>query len=1137
MVVQLNKTHHWKTAGKQGGVNTAKKYGHLHLKEEGKKGFDQLVKKLEGHLNTPNFDSKRSGELAGRLNTKIQQFEKLCHTLYDESYGKILGKRGEPRDDNEKNEFRNVCVGIVTAYLIRYNLPTLEEVSYAKNLVKQAFSYSGEVITNQMLNNLDISLLLLGLNEQLFILKNTHIIAEYKDNDGEYVLEFEYADLDRDRFYTIRLNDHSLYIGKDFSDALNVYYNTISNHLSDKSKNFDPQLGILRDILINQNKYAMQMLSQLGKSELKIEMERWFTNYMVKHGIPYGIDAIDIIHAANYRPAEKENEECHLCDGYSDGNKAFCTRLRLPVKPEYVCSFFNPIPDAPLAEAYAESIEQPYEQEEKHDDTNDELMRVGRFLQYLLQEKYLNNKILSKLFNKTIEKYWSILKDDSHYINFTFLCDKIKEIINSNKLDETEVSKLKSTLNKLLPLIKHGEVDTGNSLLFIQNQEKEKNIAVSTKAFIKNSESKILILFDPSVSLWDLPGGHVQENETTDEAIRREVKEETSLVIETAKELFVKDIKLGKPLIDHTAIFFDVVVTEKSIVLSSEHTDYKWVDSSDYQKYELGIYKEILEEYLLSNITKHHDFNIDQAGLPDENSENKYPKPVGKIDVSGSLHSPGEIHAYKMPMRREQGLIGTRDAILSSIENKYHESLPKPIVGVTPQTQTFEEERKKQGKISSHKAPQSKEQKPIIASGGNRFSRTEPMQQGPVVGAGVRPGTAAQVSQVVVRSNNILTCILKQVESLDYIINNVNHFNATKGILCFENDNGTYHVKFNDNHNLEGVYKLIKQESGNGSSGETGAVLTTATAFTPTYGGDKNKKKLDKSDMPAIMSGKETPPVEGHRNSEKIADISLPKSKKSTPLKCQQVIQEHKGDYKSIVASVEKHKIIPEEEFRQGKKANDTTRDYINLDVKKSLDTLEKLHLPISLLTKDNYNRLQSGKPMIIAGWASLEIKDKEGHIITTDALEEASEKFMRNPNFSNVMLFHSNIQVGRVISSFVAEDGKIFKTHIDRKNKGWYVVVELRTDIGVMPKLLEEIAKGNIRSFSISGNAISKTPQSNATGVAWVIDKIELFEITLCSDPVNPGAYFDVIQAPSIDVCPACETHKDTMFKPIGRI
>lgn len=54
---------------------------------------------------------------------------------------------------------------------------------------------------------------------------------------------------------------------------------------------------------------------------------------------------------------------------------------------------------------------------------------------------------------------------------------------------------------------------------------------VTAGAVILNDENQILLIRNP-VRGWELPGGHIEENEAIKDALLREVKEETGLDIE-----------------------------------------------------------------------------------------------------------------------------------------------------------------------------------------------------------------------------------------------------------------------------------------------------------------------------------------------------------------------------------------------------------------------------------------------------------------------------------------------------------------------------------------------------------------------------------------------------------------------------
>ena len=59
-----------------------------------------------------------------------------------------------------------------------------------------------------------------------------------------------------------------------------------------------------------------------------------------------------------------------------------------------------------------------------------------------------------------------------------------------------------------------------------------------------------------------------------------------------------------------------------------------------------------------------------------------------------------------------------------------------------------------------------------------------------------------------------------------------------------------------------------------------------------------------------------------------------------------------------------------------------------------------------------------SSDDLMIGGYASIEIVDKQNDLITLKALNEAVAKFMQDSKFRNVMTNHSNVQVGEVVDS-----------------------------------------------------------------------------------------------------------------------
>jgi HK97 family phage prohead protease len=149
---------------------------------------------------------------------------------------------------------------------------------------------------------------------------------------------------------------------------------------------------------------------------------------------------------------------------------------------------------------------------------------------------------------------------------------------------------------------------------------------------------------------------------------------------------------------------------------------------------------------------------------------------------------------------------------------------------------------------------------------------------------------------------------------------------------------------------------------------------------------------------------------------------------------------------------------------------------------------------------------------LVIGGYASIEIVDKQNDLITLKALDEAVEKYMSEKKYRNVMSNHSNVQVGEVIEKYRDTNGTLHKTGVD--DVGFYVVIKLRDDIEKAKEISRSIRKGTLRSFSIGGQAISKKQKtSDEFGEYNEIDRLELHEVTICEKGINPEAKFDILK------------------------
>lgn len=152
-----------------------------------------------------------------------------------------------------------------------------------------------------------------------------------------------------------------------------------------------------------------------------------------------------------------------------------------------------------------------------------------------------------------------------------------------------------------------------------------------------------------------------------------------------------------------------------------------------------------------------------------------------------------------------------------------------------------------------------------------------------------------------------------------------------------------------------------------------------------------------------------------------------------------------------------------------------------------------------------------TGKDLIIAGYASVDVVDKQNDLITLNALTEAAEKFMKS-DYKNVMITHSNVQVGEVIDTYTDTKGNLLKTGCD--DTGFFVVIKMRSDIEKAKEVARDIRRGKLRSFSIGGQAMHKhNVHDPDIGTYKEIDKLELHEITICEEGINPEAKFEIIK------------------------
>lgn len=119
------------------------------------------------------------------------------------------------------------------------------------------------------------------------------------------------------------------------------------------------------------------------------------------------------------------------------------------------------------------------------------------------------------------------------------------------------------------------------------------------KAIVKGIilyDQKVLILKRSDIDKigagnWEFVGGTINFGEALEDALLREVKEETSIDIEIDKILYATTYNT-KPNRHDIIIVYECYAKDNNVKLSKEHSDYKWVEEKELRQL---VYKDIID--------------------------------------------------------------------------------------------------------------------------------------------------------------------------------------------------------------------------------------------------------------------------------------------------------------------------------------------------------------------------------------------------------------------------------------------------------------------------------------------------------------------------------------------------------------
>ena len=131
---------------------------------------------------------------------------------------------------------------------------------------------------------------------------------------------------------------------------------------------------------------------------------------------------------------------------------------------------------------------------------------------------------------------------------------------------------------------------------------------IATKAFILNSEGRVLILRESgsyadgsNTGRYDLPGGRLNAGERFDEALTREVREETGLAVAIGDPITVNE---WRPVVrgeewQIVGIFFKCSAQDGEVALSGDHDAYEWINPTQYESFPIiGNLRPVFEAYI-----------------------------------------------------------------------------------------------------------------------------------------------------------------------------------------------------------------------------------------------------------------------------------------------------------------------------------------------------------------------------------------------------------------------------------------------------------------------------------------------------------------------------------------------------------
>jgi 8-oxo-dGTP diphosphatase len=715
------------------------------------------------------------------------------------------------------------------------------------------------------------------------------------------------------------------------------------------------------------------------------------------------------------------------------------------------------------------------------------------------------------------------------------------------------------------------------------------DVSLSVKAII-DSPYGTLFLKDAYSDFWDLPGGHVQDGETLDHALKREVLEETGLSIIKYKEKFVKVLKLGldvKPV-----VFYDAVVKHGPVILSEEHLGYQWADSTDGQNLNLGVFKEILYPGTSDNSV----LRPSRTNQPHASGSSAFTAMLDKGMFGSAENGIAAIEAeHGSRLQRQVKPDGdvlltcpsdgqmwyvTRDGVAFEYWNpggKEEKGSPGGGVGMGDELTNSHLE----ASLDSEDVLRHAEDK-ISPPGIGEYPGGHSKREDSYLDEPTAEPIYAQLEDVMTRHDS------RHEHDYDVGVPTTPMEMTAGGQLKQANSGGELEKEGVPNQSIASPGNGMSVDNVNTPTGGSslagrrkndfaikkdagGAARVAGSSQAGRGGPDEPKTPPRPGLVPQtgdwVHPGHWVDPDKGSKgDTPKEKPEGMPTPKKPDPAdrditgvepECEGAITTNDESLQDIGHDISKFTDMLRE--RDPKKPRDFAR-LAEQQPRPVFPRIIKRKPPIPIISQKESVKLmkmiktdpqqmdmkvifKGPSPMnpllnryIVAGYASPVMVDLEGHKITHEALAADLPRFMAGDGqYANLNVLHSNVTVGKILPEFTIGN-KTYKTMVDKV--GLFVVAEIRTDPAapaICQQVIEDIEQGKLRSFSISGNAENPTFTCDSERCFYSINDLQLYEVTLCEEGVNPEAKFDVISK-SIDIPESQGGGKREVFEVIDK-